>query len=462
MNLKVGIVQMKTCSDKEKNILSASEKVASCAKNGAQLVILPEIFNSPYSTALFREYSEPRGGSTYKALSKMASDNNIYLVGGSIPELDNDKVFNTSFIFNTSGDEIACHRKIHLFDINVKGGQSFKESDSLTPGDSITTFELKFGPSIGIIVGVCICFDFRFPDLARLMAQMGASVMVVPAVFNMTTGPSHWELMFRQRAVDNQCFTIGVAPARDTSSSYVSYANSIVVSPWGDVVYRADEKEIVQVVEIDLSRVHSVREQLPLLSARRTDLYEIRSHDYSNIINNQMNNNTDQNANNNVNNRVFGIARQDETLEIFNVLTKTQKDLHYKNIKQWTDEWNLYEIASLVRNNCFYTLKIHGKIVAVCCITENNEENCKNKEISKLGGFYLSKLAVLPEYQRKGNGEILIKNILSHFQGKNRQIILDVWSGNDKLKSFYEKIGFHYLKDLPEIDYSVSVYSYDV
>ena len=124
-------------------------------------------------------------------------------------------------------------------------------------------------------MGLCICFDFRFPELARLMVLQGAKVLVVPAAFNMTTGPAHWELMFRQRAVDGQCYTVGVAPARDEKGCYVSYGNSMVVSPWGDVVWRADEKPQVHVVEVDLDRVEEVRQQLPLLSARRTDVYTV-------------------------------------------------------------------------------------------------------------------------------------------------------------------------------------------
>ena len=270
--MKIGIIQMETTDDKDLNIAKAAEKVAECAAKNADIIILPEIFNSPYSTSSFSKYAEPQGGYTWTKLSQMARQNHVYLVGGSIPELDGSHIYNTSFIFNPKGEQIARHRKIHLFDINVEGGQCFKESDSLTPGNEITTFETPFG-----IIGVCICFDFRFPELARLMVLRGASILIVPAAFNMTTGPAHWEIMFRQRAVDNQCFTIGCAPARNVNSSYVSYGNSIVVSPWGDIIYRADEKEHSDVIQIDLNQVISIRKQLPLLSARRTDVYSISS-----------------------------------------------------------------------------------------------------------------------------------------------------------------------------------------
>ena len=168
-----------------------------------------------------------------------------------------------------SGEKIGKHRKVHLFDIDVKGGQAFKESDTLTPGDNITVFNTEFGK-----IGLCICFDFRFPELGRLMAQDGAKIIIVPAAFNMTTGPAHWDLMFRSRAVDNQVYTIGCAPSRDVDSCYISYGNSLVVSPWGDILYKMNEKEGYKIIKLDLDYVDKIRKELPLLSARRVDLYK--------------------------------------------------------------------------------------------------------------------------------------------------------------------------------------------
>ena len=138
------------------------------------------------------------------------------------------------------------------------------------PGNSITTFETEFGT-----MGLCVCFDMRFEELARCMALRGAKVIFVPAAFNMTTGPAHWEILFRQRAVDNQCFTVGVAPARNEAASYVSYGNSIAVDPWGNVLCRAGAEETTLYADLDLSRVDAVRQQLPILKSRRVDLYEV-------------------------------------------------------------------------------------------------------------------------------------------------------------------------------------------
>ena len=269
--MKLGLIQMGATLDKQDNVARAAAHVAECKAQGADIAILPEIFNAPYSNEYFAEYAEPQGGPTWQALSRMAQENQLWLVGGSIPEVDEaGKVYNTSFVFDSQGRQVARHRKMHLFDIDVKGGQSFRESATFTPGNEVTVFETPWCK-----MGLCICFDFRFPELVRLMVLQGAKVLVVPAAFNMTTGPAHWELMFRQRAVDGQCYTVGVAPARDEKGCYVSYGNSMVVSPWGDVVWRADEKPQVHVVEVDLDRVEEVRQQLPLLSARRTDVYTV-------------------------------------------------------------------------------------------------------------------------------------------------------------------------------------------
>ena len=195
----------------------------------------------------------------------------MWLIGGSIPESDGGKLYNTSFVFNRQGELAARCRKSHLFDIAVEGGQHFKESATFTPGNEICSFDTEFGR-----LGLCICFDMRFPELARIMSLDGAWAVFCPASFNMTTGPAHWEIMFRSRAVESQVYTLGCAPARDEQGSYVSYANSIAVSPWGDVLARAGAEETTLYVELDPAYVESIRAQLPLMSARRTDMYTLR------------------------------------------------------------------------------------------------------------------------------------------------------------------------------------------
>lgn len=269
--MKIALLQTPVVFDKQKNLENAREQVREAARNGAELVILPEMFCCPYSTAYFADYAEPRGGGVWQALSDCARENKVCLVGGSMPELEDGRVYNTCFVFGSHGQQLARHRKMHLFNVEFDGGQRFRESDTFTPGDDVTTF--SYG---GMTFGLCICFDMRFPELSRLMTLRGAQAIIVPAAFNMTTGPRHWETMFRQRAVDDQVYTIGVAPARDEGGVYVSYANSMVCDPMGQVLTRAGADSCILYADLEPAEVDSARRQLPLLSARRTDVYTLK------------------------------------------------------------------------------------------------------------------------------------------------------------------------------------------
>jgi predicted amidohydrolase len=265
------LLQMKIVNDKEKNIDEAVKLIEKVANEGADIAILPEMFCCPYNNYYFKAFAEEVGGIAYKRIQEAAKENKIYVVAGTIPELENNLIFNTAYVFNRDGLQVAKHRKMHLFDIDVKGGQYFKESDTFTPGSNVTVFETEFGK-----IGIEICFDVRFPELSRLTAEEGAQVIIIPGAFNMTTGPAHWELLFRSRALDNQVYTIGVAPARDLQSSYHSYGNSLVVSPWGNVLNSMDEQEGYIIQEIDLNYVQKVREEIPVLKNRRKDIYTLK------------------------------------------------------------------------------------------------------------------------------------------------------------------------------------------
>lgn len=268
--MKIAVIQMNTTADKAVNLAHMAELMDRARETGADLAVLPEMFPCLYTNRSFLANAECAGESIWQALSEAARKTGMYLIGGSFPEREGERIYNTSFVFDRSSTQIARHRKVHLFDVNFEGGQRFQESRTFTPGDDITVFDTEFGK-----LGLCICFDMRFPELARIMALEGAQVLFVPASFNMTTGPKHWELMFRSRAVDNQVFTVGCAPARDENGPYVSYANSIVVDPMGQVLARAGAEETILTVDLDLTEIAHTRAQLPLMPARRTDLYTI-------------------------------------------------------------------------------------------------------------------------------------------------------------------------------------------
>ena len=269
--IKIAAIQMSTVADKMENVRTVKTYLEKIKDENPDFVILPEMFCCPYQTENFPIYAEKEGGPVWQQLSGYAKQNGIYMIAGSMPEKDAEgNVYNTSYIFDREGKQIGKHRKVHLFDIDVKGGQTFKESDTLTAGDSDTVFDTEFGK-----IGVMLCFDIRFPELSRMMVNDGAKVIFVPAAFNMTTGPAHWELSFRTRALDNQIYMVGCAPARDVSAGYISWGHSIVTDPWGRVTGMLDENEGILLAELDMDYEEQVREELPLLKSRRKDIYQL-------------------------------------------------------------------------------------------------------------------------------------------------------------------------------------------
>lgn len=269
--IKIAAIQMSTVADKMENVRTVKTYLEKIKDENPDFVILPEMFCCPYQTENFPIYAEKEGGPVWQQLSGYAKQYGIYLIGGSMPEKDAEgNVYNTSYIFDREGKQIGKHRKVHLFDIDVKGGQTFKESDTLTAGDRETVFDTEFGK-----MGVMLCFDIRFPELSRMMVNDGAKVIFVPAAFNMTTGPAHWELSFRTRALDNQIYMVGCAPARDITAGYISWGHSIVTDPWGRVTDMLDEKKGILLAELDMDYEEQVREELPLLKSRRKDIYQL-------------------------------------------------------------------------------------------------------------------------------------------------------------------------------------------
>ena len=279
MNLiKIALCQMNVVDNKEKNIEKAIQMIKESKKQGANLAVLPEMFNCPYENEKFIEYAEELEGSrTLKEISNIAKEENIHVLAGSIPELERDEendgesIYNTAVFFDNNGKILGKHRKMHLFDIDVKGKIYFKESDTLSAGNEFTVIKTDLAT-----IGIGICYDIRFVELSRIMTLNGAELLIFPGAFNLTTGPAHWQLLFRSRALDNQVYTIGVAPALDKDASYNSYGHSIAVNPWGEVIEELGFDEDLKIVEIDLDEIKRIREEIPILKNRRWDLYKIK------------------------------------------------------------------------------------------------------------------------------------------------------------------------------------------
>ncbi len=277
-SIKIALCQMNVVDNKEKNIEKAIQMIKESKKQGADLAVLPEMFNCPYENEKFVEYAEILEDSqSLKEISNIAKKENIHVLAGSVPELvkddgnETDSIYNTAVFFDNDGKQLGKHRKMHLFDIDVKGKIYFKESDTLSAGNDFTIIKTDLAT-----IGIGICYDIRFVELSRIMALEGAEILIFPGAFNLTTGPAHWELLFRSRALDNQVYAIGVAPALDKDASYNSYGHSIAVNPWGEVIEELDYSEELKIVEIDLDEIKRVREEIPVLKNRRTDLYEIK------------------------------------------------------------------------------------------------------------------------------------------------------------------------------------------
>ena len=267
--LKLAVLQLRTETDYNATMEKARRMVFAAAESGAHIAVLPEMFSCPYDRAYFRAFAARGHEETVAALSHWAKEAGLLLVGGSIPEREGGRLYNTSFVFDETGRQLARHRKVHLFDVDLPG-MRFHESHTFSPGSEVTVFDTRWGK-----MGLAVCFDVRFPELFRAMASRGARVILLPAQFNLTTGPAHWELALRSRTVDNECFVVGASAARYEGFSYECWGHSTVVDPLGTVLASCDETEQILFAELDLNRVDEVRAQLPTFLHLRRDVYEV-------------------------------------------------------------------------------------------------------------------------------------------------------------------------------------------
>lgn len=268
-SITIGICQMQVENDKAINLLKAENMIEQAVNQGANLVILPEVFQAPYQTDLFKDYAEEFSGPSTEMLARMAAYHKICLVGGSIIELaPSGQLYNTSYIFGDNGELLGKHRKVHLFDVDIPGVINFKESNIITPGNELTIIDYH-----GLRFSVMICYDIRFPEWSRAATMEGATLLIVPGAFNMTSGPSFWELMMRTRAIDNQVYVAAASPARNLSASYHAWGHSMFVNPWGEIMAEAGSDEEVIIASYDPAYLQKVRREMPLLKHRRPDIY---------------------------------------------------------------------------------------------------------------------------------------------------------------------------------------------
>jgi deaminated glutathione amidase len=266
MKFVAAAVQMLAGNDKRANLQEATRWVRDAAAKGARLVALPEVFIWRGSKKLERQFAEPIPGPSSTALAELARELGIYLLGGSILEAisDSERAYNTSLLFDPAGKQIACYRKIHLFDVDLANGVSLRESQTRAHGESCAVVKTELGT-----IGLSVCYDVRFPELYRKLANQGAEVIFVPSAFTAYTGEAHWETLLRARAIENQTYVIAPDQFGKSANSFETYGHSMIVDPWGKIIAELPDGPGVISAIIDLDFLAKVRAELPALNHRR-------------------------------------------------------------------------------------------------------------------------------------------------------------------------------------------------
>jgi deaminated glutathione amidase len=267
-------VQLRCTTDIERNLNKTEELVRRAAGMGASLIATPE--NTSMLGPQFHkvELAESLEGPIAQRLQSLAGELGVHLLVGSLNEqrrtaggvIDTDLCHNTSVLYGPAGDRVAVYRKMHLFDVDVPGGLTVKESNSICPGDEVIVADTPLGK-----LGMSICYDLRFPELYRAQVERGAEMIAVPSAFTLTTGKDHWHALLRARAIETQCWVL--APAQwgthDLEGRRKSYGHSMIIDPWGTVVAEKGEGEGLCIAEIDLDYNRQVRQSIPVGQHRR-------------------------------------------------------------------------------------------------------------------------------------------------------------------------------------------------
>ena len=266
MTILAAAIQMSAGRDKAANLERAERLIRIAAARGADLAVLPEVFNWRGKRSEEAAEVEALDGPTLSLMARIAGELKLHLVAGSITERgpDQDRSYNTSVLFGPDGKRIAVYRKIHLFDVDLPGRVSFKESDGKLSGQEVVCADTALGK-----IGLSVCYDLRFPELYRLLAHDGARIVTVPSAFTFHTGEAHWEVLLRARAIEDQVYVVASGQFGPNVHGFSDYGNSMIVDPWGRVLARAADQEGVIVAPLDLDYLERVRRELPSLRHAR-------------------------------------------------------------------------------------------------------------------------------------------------------------------------------------------------
>ncbi len=259
-------LQMTSTAAKPDNVATATRLIRQAHGFGARFIGLPENFAWMGPEADRASATEPLDGPTLSTLATLARELKITLLGGSVLEsgAPGGRNYNTSVLFGPDGERLGTYRKMHLFDVEVGDGQTYRESAAVAPGTEVVVAQTGFGK-----VGLSVCYDLRFPELYRQMAKDGATTLTVPAAFTLATGKDHWEVLLRARAIENQAYVLAPAQQGKHPKDRMTWGHAMLVDPWGLVTARASEGEGIALGQIDDALVARIRKNLPVLNHRK-------------------------------------------------------------------------------------------------------------------------------------------------------------------------------------------------
>ena len=259
--MKIALIQITVGSDFDENFKKSKKFLEESLNSNPDFILFPECFLYLSSKSKIAIEMKHVSIKYYKNFSKM---NKVYLLLGSLPITENDKLFNRSILINPDGNIISMYDKIHMFDIILKNGECYKESDFFSPGS-----ELKMTDVLGYSIGHSICYDLRYPKMYRALAKKGAHIIVIPSAFTYTTGKAHWHTLIKARAIENGVFILAPNQWGVNNENRSTYGHSLVVDPWGKILAEAKDSEMILTSELDLKKVQDCQNAIPVLKNDR-------------------------------------------------------------------------------------------------------------------------------------------------------------------------------------------------
>ncbi len=260
-NFRVACIQMTTGTRISENLSVLENRLHEAKEKGADLIVTPEqtLLMAKNKDSLFENISYADKDFGLRELRVIVKRVGAFVIVGSISIKYNEHLaLNRTYAFNPDGDIIGFYDKIHMFDVSLSDGEEYHESKIYQPGKKLSLVSLPWCD-----IGLTICYDLRFPELYRKLAQKGASLIVVPSAFTVTTGEGHWHTLLRARAIETGCFILAPAQVGKHENGRVSYGHTIIISPWGEIISEIKDQESIAFADIDITMVENFRKKIP-------------------------------------------------------------------------------------------------------------------------------------------------------------------------------------------------------